>query len=145
MDILPMCAQKTADNKIVPAPGYHYVDGKCVRCPIGTFGTDGASCDQCPFATWAPNTGQSSCSASFTYSTVGQQLSYMPFGVNKINVTMWGGGGGGDKSADPTSSRAGGGGGYLSCIVTVPMSQNVYVIVAGGGGANSAIQNTGGR
>lgn len=131
------------------AQGYYCQRSVCIKCPTGTFGTDGKVCKQCPYATWAPNLGQSSCGTTFSYSAPGLQQVYIPFGVTKINVRLWGGGGGGDKTEVSTDqlyySRSGGGGGYTSCNITVPMSRPIYVIVAGGGGAGGSTMNLGGE
>ena len=128
------------------AAGYHCIDRECYKCPVGTYGTDGLVCEQCPFATWSPNLGQTNCSASFTYSSVGRQSVYVPFGVNQISVSLWGGAGGGDKSSDQSDvvAHAGGGGGFLSCNVSVPSSSKIYVLVGGGGGASNYSLNNGG-
>lgn len=126
--------------------GFHCVNDKCVKCPIGSFGPDGEFCKPCPFATWSPNTGQATCDSTFSFSTEGQHNVYIPFGVSKILVSLWGAGGGGDKSVDTKTfvAHSGGGGGYASCTVSVDMSKNAYVIVAGGGSASSSTINIGG-
>ena len=111
---------------------------------IGTYGTDGKTCSACPYGTWSPNLGQSICSDIFSYSNSGLHKTYIPFGVTKINVKLWGGGGGSDRSdgSDRFSttsyiSRSGGGGGFTSCNITVSSNSSIYIIVAGGGSANT--------
>lgn len=145
-DLDNQCVRRV-NGKLVNAAGYHCTDGKCNKCPIGSYGIDGRVCNQCPFATWSPTTGRTNCSASFTYSTVGRQNVYIPFGVKQISVSLWGGGGGGDKSSDRSNvvAYAGGGGGFLSCNVSVPSSSTIYVVVGGGGGASDDSLNQGGE
>ena len=71
---------------------------------------------------------------------------YIPYGVTKINVKLWGGGGGSDHSLDlEYPSQAGGGGGYSSCTLDVPMNQEIYVIIAGGGGSDYSTPSLGGK
>ena len=125
--------------------GYHCVDRRCVQCPVGSYGPDGKNCFPCPFATWSA-TGQTTCHSKFIYSKAGPYIAYIPFGVDKINIKLWGAGGGGDESMDSRTfvAHAGGGGGYTSCNVSVPMSQKVYLTVGGGGGGNSTMKNLGG-
>ena len=141
----PTCVNSTSHIAV----GYYCKQNVCIKCPTGTFGNDGKVCQPCPYATWAPDLGQSSCGTTFSYSAAGLQQTYIPFGVTKINVKLWGGGGGGDLTEeDPLQlyfSRSGGGGGYTSCNITVPMSKPIYVIVAGGGGAGNGTMNLGGR
>lgn len=127
--------------------GYKCVDGKCIQCPIGTFGIDSMTCELCPFGTWTIIEGQTKCDTSFSFSEAGLQKVHIPFGVNQIGVSLWGGGGGGDKSSDNDGlvAHAGGGGGYLSCNVSVRSYRDVYIIVGGGGSAGSGTINSGGR
>ena len=130
----------------IPQPGYGCQSSVCVKCSVGTYGPDGKKCYACPFGTWSPNTGEGSCSKSFSYTTPGLQKVHIPFGVNKISVKLWGGGGASDKSSDSTYvSHSGGGGGFSLCNLTVTMSSNVYVLVAGGGSAGSQPINPGGQ
>ena len=123
------------------AAGYYCSQSVCYQCPVGTYGTTGETCISCPYATWAPNLGQSSCGTSFTFTSTSElQKAYIPYGVGTIGVQLWGGGGGGDHSNDPSFvylSRSGGGGGYASCNISVASNTSVYVIVAGGGRANA--------
>ena len=142
----------TCQNNFQIAAGYYCEQSVCTQCAIGTYGTDGKTCSACPYGTWAPNLGQQNCSSIFSFSTPGLHATYIPFGVTKINIKLWGGGGGSDLSdgSDPSSpfsyiSRAGGGGGFTSCNVTVPANSSIYVIVAGGGLANTGLAtNVGG-
>ena len=143
-ETIPVCYRMNANGiGSMAVPGYHCVSGTCVKCPVGAYGTDGQFCNPCPFATWAPTTGQSQCDAKFTYSAAGKHDLHIPFGVNKIHVQLWGAGGGADKSLelDGFVSYSGGSGGYLSCNVTVPMGEKAYVIVGGGGGAGAVAGN----
>lgn len=147
----PQCISSSAnqcvDVKFVsqPVQGYYCSNDVCLQCPIGTFGTDGRTCNPCPFATWQPLLGQSSCVTSFSYSTAGTIRSYIPYGVTKIIVKLWGGGGGSDNTLDLLDvSHSGGSGGYSTCNITVRHSYPVYVIVAGGGGATALTTNNGG-
>ena len=136
------CLDKTS---LLPVPGYFCKADVCYPCTIGSYGLDGKSCLPCPFATWSPNTASTSCGTSFTYSTPGLVKSYIPYGVNKIIVQVWGGGGGSDNTLSPVYvAHSGGGGGYSSCNLTVPMSNPVYVVVAGGGSAGALTTNAGG-
>ena len=147
----PICFTSGANtcldsNSLSVTPGYYCKSDVCYQCPIGTYGTNGKTCNPCPFGTWQPNVGSTSCSSSFTYSSAGLVKSYIPYGVTKIIVKVWGGGGGSDNTLSPSFvSHAGGGGGYSTCNITVPMSNPVYVIVAGGGGANALTTNVGGE
>ena len=80
-------------------PGYHCVNSRCVRCPVGSYGPDGKNCYPCPFATWA-KAGQATCSSTFIYSVAKLHTAYIPFGVDKVKIQLWGGGGGGDRMHD---------------------------------------------
>lgn len=149
----PVCASIGAATCLdrqslgIPAPGYYCSNDLCLKCPTGSYGTDGTHCLPCPFGTWSDSTGSAACSSSFTYSSVGLKKAYIPFGVTKIIVRLWGAGGGSDTSLDPTTyvAHSGGSGAYSSCNLTVPHSRNVYVIVGGGGGAKSLTTNLGGE
>ena len=135
-----------AATLFIPQPGYACQKSICNKCSAGTYGTDGKTCKQCPFGTWAPDTGSTSCSNSFTYSSPGSQQVYIPYGVTKVMVRMWGGGGGGDISNDVNFvSHSGGGGGFTSCNITVKMSNNLIVVIAGGGAAGNQPSNSGGK
>ena len=134
-----------ADTVSVPVKGWYCSNDVCLKCPIGTFGIDGKTCTPCPFAQWQPELGQTSCTNTFTYTTPGLIKSYIPYGVDKIIVKVWGGGGGSDNTLDTNYvTHSGGSGGYSACNMTVTNSQPVYVIVAGGGGANALTTNSGG-
>lgn len=153
MPSTPICASSPgsatcvdAATLSVPQPGYTCQKSLCYKCSTGTYGPDGKTCKPCPFGTWAPNTGSSSCSNSFTYSSPGSQEVYIPYGVTKVMVRLWGGGGGGDNSNDLNFvSHSGGGGGFTSCNITVKMSNNLIVVVAGGGAAGNQPTNSGGK
>ena len=137
------CAFAASPGVVVP--GYYCKQDTCIKCPVGTFGANGKTCSQCTFATWAPSTGSSKCLSSFSYLVPGIQKSYVPFGVTKIVVKLWGAGGGSDSSLDSNYvAYSGGGGGFSSCNITVPHSKNVYLIIGGGGGAKSLTNNLGG-
>ena len=147
----PQCLSNSANTCMdaatvsVPVPGYYCSNDQCLKCPIGTFGTDGKVCVPCPFAQWQPELGKTSCASSFTYENPGMIKSYIPYGVDKIIVRVWGGGGGSDNTLDLNYvTHSGGSGGYSACNMTVTNSQPVYVIVAGGGGANALTNNPGG-
>lgn len=152
-DNTPVCASIGAATCLdratvgVPAPGYYCSNDLCLKCPVGSYGVDGKVCLPCPFATWSDSVGSSGCSKSFTYSSAGLKKAYIPFGVTKIIVRLWGAGGGSDTSLDPTTyvAHSGGSGAYSACNLTVPHSKNVYVIVGGGGGAKSQNANNGGE
>ena len=69
---------------------------------------------------------------------------FIPYGVSKINVKLWGGGGSGsgsDKVAISSKnihfSELGGGGGFSSCNISVTPNEYVYIIVASGGSPSS--------
>lgn len=147
----PICVSSAAGTcydaatASIPQPGYGCTKSFCSKCTVGTYSPDGKTCKPCPFGTWSPNTGQGSCSNSFTYSSPGSQQVYIPFGVTKVVVKLWGGGGGGDNSNDVNFvSHSGGGGGFTSCNITVRMSNNVIVLIAGGGAAGNQPTNAGG-
>ena len=148
--VVPICFSGGANtcldsNTLTPVPGYFCKADVCYQCPIGTYGVGGNSCVACPFATWSPNTGSTTCGTYFTYSTAGLVKLYIPYGVTKIVVKVWGGGGGSDSTLSTSfPAHSGGSGGFSSCNMTVSMSNPVYVIVAGGGGANSNVKNLGG-
>lgn len=61
---------------------------------------------------------------------------YIPWGIKKIHVRLWGGGGAGDSSLGTNTGyppASGGGGGFSSCNITVKENTTIYIIVAGGG------------
>ena len=153
MSITPICSALQAstcyyNSTKAIATGYQCIQDSCYQCTTGFFSNDGKSCQSCPYGT-ASATRAAFCSSSLKLRTPGLQKMYIPMGVTKINVRLWGGGGGGSKSGDPEFyyPSSGGGGGYSSCNITVQMQSNIYVIVAGGGKAeaNSMIQATGGN
>lgn len=130
-----------------PINGFHCVDGKCLKCPIGTYGVDAERCELCPFGTWTIKKGETRCYSSFSYSQAGLHNIIIPFGVNLIKVSLWGGGGGGENSMDKGRfvAHAGGGGGFLSCNVSVSDVRDIHIIVGGGGRAMNDSINLGGR
>lgn len=147
----PVCAGDTggtcydSNTVSIPQPGYYCATDTCIKCPVGTYGTNGMTCIQCRFGTWSPKAGSSSCQSSFKYSSPGLQEVYIPYGVTTIIVKLWGGGGGGDVSLNKDYvSHSGGGGGFASCNITVPMSSKLSVIIAGGGAAGGQSTNVGG-
>ena len=124
------------------AAGYFCEQSICHKCPLGTYGTDGKGCNPCPYATWTDVTGAKSCKTSFLFSKPGKQKMFIPYGVSKINVKLWGGGGSGsDKAAISDKnihfSVSGGGGGFSSCNISVTPNEYVYIIVASGGSPSS--------
>jgi hypothetical protein len=122
----------------VVAPGFYCERSVCYKCPIGKYGNDGKKCRTCPATTWTSSTGQSKCSDTLIFSTPGLIKSYIPMGVSKINVKLWGGGGAGDVSGSKQwLAQSGGSGGFASCNITVVMPTNIYVVVAGGGTSGS--------
>ena len=92
--------------------------------------------------------GSSTCGSAFNFTAVGLQTLYIPIGVTKINVRLWGGGGvGGRSGLDKSPGSSGGGGGFSSCNISVQMDSIIYVIVAGGGlsKADNQIDFSGGK
>ena len=162
--IYPICSSSGAaiclwNHLQTAAIGYFCQQSICHKCPAGTYGADGKSCNPCPYATWADLSGTKSCQTSFLFSKPGKQKLFIPYGVSKINVKLWGGGGGGggggsDKTAvssqnihfSESGGGGGGGGGFASCNISVTDNEYVYVIVAGGGNpsSNKYIENLGG-
>jgi hypothetical protein len=125
---------------IIPVPGYYCRQSQCYRCPTGSFSTNGMSCSECPYKTTS-SAGSGSCMTNFNYTNPGIQRLRIPFGINKINIRMWGGGGGGDKSANASTfpPSSGGGAGFVSCNISVNMNSTVYIVVAGGAQGKSNI------
>ena len=131
-----------SDTRLV-STGYACVNKICELCPSGTFSNDGISCRTCPYAT-SSIPGSKTCGSTIRFNAFGSFSTYIPYGISKINVRLWGGGGGGDANAlqenvswngistslDP---RAGGGGGFSACNITVIQNTFVRVIVGGGG------------
>lgn len=153
MSLMPICSAARASTCFyrstnATATGYQCIQDQCFKCTTGFFSNDGKSCQKCPYGT-ASIAGAAFCSSSLSLQTPGLQKLYIPMGVTKINVRLWGGGGGGSKSGDPEyyNPSSGGGGGYSSCNITVQMESSIYIIVAGGGKpeVNSIIQSTGGN
>jgi hypothetical protein len=115
----------------------------CELCPSGTFSNDGVSCRPCPYAT-SSIPGAKTCSSTIRFGVQGKFLTYVPYGVSKINVRLWGAGGGGDSNyffnnvsyggdSSTLDPRAGGGGGFSACNISVIPNSFVHVIVGGGG------------
>ena len=114
--------------------GYYCESSKCLPCPSGSYGADGITCTPCAFGTSSPPIS-SSCGKRLLNTIVGLQKFYIPFGVRKINVRLWGGGGAGDQGGGESTGyppHAGGGGGFSMCNVTVKQNSFIYVLVAGG-------------
>jgi hypothetical protein len=141
-----ICALKgycyASDTKLV-STGYGCVKKVCELCPSGTFSNDGVSCRPCPYAT-SSIPGAKACSSTIRFSAQGRFLTYVPYGVSKINVRLWGGGGGGDANfffnnvsyggfSSTLDPRGGGGGGFSACNISVIPNSFVHVIVGGGG------------
>jgi hypothetical protein len=117
----------------VVAPGYYCQTDLCFQCPVGYYGTDGKTCCKCDFAKWS-EPGSSSCYSQIKYTKPALVKAYIPYGVTKINVRLWGGGGGGDSSRDNWwLANSGGGGAFATCNVTVRSDSDIYITVAGGG------------
>ena len=148
--IYPICSSSGAaiclwNHLQTAAIGYFCQQSICHKCPAGTYGADGKSCNPCPYATWADLSGTKSCQTSFLFSKPGKQKLFIPYGVSEINVKLWGGGGGGGisnkiavSSQNIHSSESGGGGGFSSCNISVTPYEYVYIIVAGGGSPSSS-------
>lgn len=119
------------------AAGYYCEQNKCLPCPIGSYGPDGSQCISCPNATWSIATASTFCNTAFSYSVPGSYSFFIPEGVTKIHVSLWGGGGGGDSAGDNIGEEfrtaPGGGGGFASCNITVVPKSTLYYLVAGGG------------
>ena len=118
-----------------PAYGYQCVDDVCVKCPSGYYGPDAIVCKQCPFAQ-STVTGSKQCGTVLKHVDAGLELTYIPWGISKINVRLWGGGGGGDSGLGTNTGyppASGGGGGFSTCNITV--RENTYLNVITGGGA----------
>lgn len=122
----------------VVAPGFYCERSVCYKCPMGMYGIDGKKCSNCPDTTWTSSTGQTRCTDTLIFSTSGLIKSYIPMGVAKINVKLWGGGGAGDVSGSETwLAQSGGSGGFASCNITVAVQTNMYIVVAGGGSSGA--------
>lgn len=119
-------------NKVVP--GYSCSNSVCTICPSGTFGIDGITCLKCgPYL--SSSEGADKCSNSVSQVVPGLRKFYIPLGIKKIHVQLWGGGGAGDQCGyfpDAFNPAGGGGGGYASCNVSVTPDSNIYVLVAEG-------------
>lgn len=129
------------------APGYYCQTDQCYQCPEGYFGTDGKTCCKCDFAKWS-QAGSSSCYSQIKYTKPALVKTFIPYGVTKINVRLWGGGGGGDSSRDSWwLANSGGGGAFATCNVTVRSESDIYLTVAGGGvySEHATFRNTGGK
>lgn len=135
---LPICSAPESICRVgtVVAAGYKCFQNQCSPCPIGTYGTNGISCVNCPPATWSPNSGSTFCNTTFTSTVAGLQSFQIPQSVTKVNVKLWGAGGGGHSgSGIVIRPSSGGGGGYASCNLTVTANSIIYFIVGGGGGS----------
>ena len=122
----------------VTARGHYCQDAICFQCPSGYYGPDAQVCLQCPFAQ-STVTGSAQCSTVLKHANSGLLKTYIPWGITKINVQLWGGGGGGDSGLGRNTGyppSSGGGGGFSSCNITVRSNSYMNVIVGGG-----AVQN----
>jgi hypothetical protein len=122
---------------------------ECTKCLSGYYGSNGRTCEKCVLGTTSVSgsTDPQSCKLLLNFFNNGSEIVYVPFGIEKVHVKMWGGGGGGDTCKSLTYYPAsGGGGGYASCNITVKQNSNLYVIVGGGGETNDNVlsQNLGG-
>ena len=129
------------------AYGYQCIDSTCSQCPPGYYSDDAITCQQCDLG-FSSIAGSRGCGSSFNFLSAGLQPLYIPVGVTKINVRLWGGGGvGGRSGLDKSPGSSGGGGGFSSCNISVPMDSSIYVLVAGGGQskANNEIAFSGGK
>ena len=105
-------------------------------CPSGTYGTDGKTCPNCPFATSSVGASKV-CSKQLLHTKVGFFQTYIPYGISKISIRLWGAGGGGCNGVNPdTPPRAGGGGGFTTCNLTVQENSRIFVLVGGGAKGN---------
>lgn len=115
---------------------------ECTKCPSGYYGNNGKTCENCIAGTTSisGSTDRLSCKLLLNFLNNGSETVYVPFGIEKVHVKMWGGGGGGDtcKAASYYPS-SGGGGGYSSCNITVKQNSNLFVIVGGGGETNDNV------
>jgi hypothetical protein len=119
-------------NRVVT--GYYCSNSVCAMCPSGTYGTDGKTCRACgPYQSSAE--GSDRCSESISQVVPGLRRFWIPPGISKIHVRLWGGGGAGDQcggSPDSFNPAGGGGGGFSSCNISVTPNSSIYVLVAGG-------------
>lgn len=145
---LPICSAPESICRVgtVVAAGYRCFQNQCAPCPIGTYGTNGISCVNCPPATWSPSSGSTFCNTTFTSTVAGLQSFQIPQSVTKVNVKLWGAGGGGHSriAGRDLKPSSGGGGGYASCNLTVTPSSIIYFIVGGGGGSLVYLSGAGG-
>ena len=104
---------------------------------MGSYGSDGSKCIDCPLATWSAAEASTYCNTTFTNSVPGWYELYIPLGVTKIHVSLWGGGGGGDSAGMNIGTNfypaPGGGGGFASCNISVVEKTKMYYLVGGGG------------
>lgn len=127
------------------AAGYYCPNSgvqECTKCQSGYYGSNGRTCEKCVLGTTSVSgsTDRQSCKLLLNFLNNGSEIVYVPSGVEKIHVKMWGGGGGGD-TCKTTSyyPSSGGGGGYSSCNITVRQNSYIYVIVGGGGETNDNV------
>ena len=114
------------------AGGYFCKSSECVPCPSGTYGTDGRTCVSCPFATSSVS-GSKVCTTQLRHTTVGFFQTYIPFGISKVSIRLWGAGGGGCNGVNNrTPPQAGGGGGFSTCTLSVQENSRIFVLVGGG-------------
>ena len=115
--------------------GYKCVDSVCYKCPTGYFGTDGKTCRSCGlYQSSAEGSGE--CSDVISQVVPGLHSLFIPPGIKKINVRLWGGGGAGDQcgaiAADGFTPSGGGGGGFSKCDMSVTPNSTIFMLVAGG-------------
>jgi hypothetical protein len=135
---IPICSAPESICRVgtTVARGYQCIQSQCSPCPIGSYGTNGISCVDCPRATWSLEVGSTFCNTTFTSTVAGLHSFYIPPFVTKVNVKLWGGGGGGHSFVNnDLVPSSGGGGGYASCNLTVTEYSTIYYIVGGGGGS----------
>jgi Glycine rich protein len=116
---------------------------ECTKCQSGYYGSNGRTCEICGLGTTSVSgsTDPQSCKLQLNFFNNGSEIVYVPFGIEKVHVKMWGGGGGGDTCKSDYIAASGGGGGYASCNITVKQNSNLYVIVGGGGETNDNVQS----
>lgn len=142
MSIVPTCESAGASTCFFAstqtiAYGFQCIQDTCSQCPPAYYSNDGKTCQKCDFG-FSSVLGSKRCGHSFHFVSAGLQTLYIPVGVTKINVRLWGGGGvGGRSGLDESPGSSGGGGGFSSCNVTVQMDSSIYVLVAGGGKAKA--------
>ena len=131
----------------IVAEGYYCKSSVCVPCPSGTYGIDGKTCRSCPFATSSVG-GSTVCTTQLRHTTVGFFQTYIPYGISKISIRLWGGGGGGCFGRlAATPPQAGGGGGFSTCTLSVQEDSRIFVLVGGGakGNGDFTVERLGGQ